>query len=184
MPIAQRIESTQGVALNFDKDTIFAKTEAGYAEFQHRSNGAMPSRVRWALVMIDGKTTVGTLLERLGSIDVDLYSFANLAELGLIAPRQIDPAAARLAAEGAAASAEAGMQADANEKRRELYDFFTGTIRDVLGVRGLFLQLAVERAATLDDFRVLRDRYLTAAMKSKGSAITDALRTRLDDLLA
>ena len=80
----------------------------------------------------------------------------------------------------AASSAEVPLAT----RKQELYDFFTQTIRELLGLRGYLLQLTVERADTLDDYRDIRDRFLVALEKAKGPEIARALRERIDRMLA
>ncbi len=68
-------------------------------------------------------------------------------------------------------------------RKQELYEFFTQTIRELLGLRGYLLQLTVERADSIEDFREIRDRFLIALEKSKGPEIARALRERIDRML-
>jgi hypothetical protein len=70
-----------------------------------------------------------------------------------------------------------------SEQFREVYTFFNETIKSVLGLRGFTLQMKVERAGTLDDFKKLRQPYLEAVLKSKGREMARSLRDRLDYLL-
>ncbi|AMP00909.1 hypothetical protein CAter10_3394 [Collimonas arenae] len=53
----------------------------------------------------------------------------------------------------------------------------------MIGLRGYGLQLKVERASSVQDFRELRQAYLEAVLKSKGEEIARSLRGRLDQLL-
>jgi hypothetical protein len=82
----------------------------------------------------------------------------------------------------APAEAQAGP-ADGPERFRALYDFYNQTIKSTIGLRGIALQLKVERAASIDDFRALRLPYLQAVLKSKGREMALSLRDRLDHLL-
>ena len=63
-------------------------------------------------------------------------------------------------------------------------EFYTQTIKSTLGLRGLLLQLKVERCAGMDDLRELREVYLDAVLKSKGREMALSLSGRLDQLLA
>lgn len=67
---------------------------------------------------------------------------------------------------------------------QEVYAFFNETIKSAIGLRGVPLQLKVERAATLADYAALRQPYLDAVIKAKGSETAEMLRMRLDELLA
>ncbi len=64
-----------------------------------------------------------------------------------------------------------------------LQKFFNETIKSTLGLRGFTMQLKVERATTLDEFRALRMPYLLAVQKAKGDEMERSLRDRLDQLL-
>lgn len=65
---------------------------------------------------------------------------------------------------------------------RALHAFYNQTIRSNLGLRGIGLQLDVEKAANVGDLRALRLAYLQAVLKSKGRATALELRERLDAL--
>jgi hypothetical protein len=52
-----------------------------------------------------------------------------------------------------------------------------------MGLRGYALQIKVEKAVSIEDFRHLRRPYLEAVLKAKGSEMTRSLRARLDELL-
>jgi hypothetical protein len=71
----------------------------------------------------------------------------------------------------------------AAEQFEALHEFYTQTIKSTLGLRGMMLQLKVEKCASVDDFRELRDVYLEAVLKSKGREMALSLRGRLDRLL-
>jgi len=64
-----------------------------------------------------------------------------------------------------------------------LYNFYTSTIKTAIGLRGYGLQLKVERAGNIDDFRALRQPYVEAVLKAKGEEMARSLRDRLDQLL-
>ncbi len=66
---------------------------------------------------------------------------------------------------------------------RHLYDFYNQTIKSTIGLRGIMLQLKVEKCNTIEDFRELRLPYLEAVLKAKGSEMAKSMRGRLDQLL-
>jgi hypothetical protein len=72
---------------------------------------------------------------------------------------------------------------DNADRFRALYDFFNQTVKSALGLRGFVLQLKVEKAASIDDFRELRLPYLQAILKARGREMALSLRDRLDQLL-
>jgi hypothetical protein len=89
------------------------------------------------------------------------------------------------AGEAPAAVAEAGGVSGMSDAERHIavHEFYTQTIKSTLGLRGMMLQLKVEKCAGLDDFRDLRDVYLEAVLKAKGREMALSLSGRLDQLL-
>lgn len=77
----------------------------------------------------------------------------------------------------------AESQLDDATRFRHLYDFYNQTIKSTIGLRGIMLQLKVEKCSNVDDFRALRLQYLEAVLKAKGSEMARSLRGRLDELL-
>lgn len=77
----------------------------------------------------------------------------------------------------------AESQLDDATRFRHLYDFYNQTIKSTIGLRGIMLQLKVEKCGNVDDFRALRLQYLEAVLKAKGSEMARSLRGRLDELL-
>jgi hypothetical protein len=69
------------------------------------------------------------------------------------------------------------------ERHVAVHEFYTQTIKSTLGLRGMMLQLKVEKCAGLDEFRELRDVYLEAVLKAKGREMALSLSGRLDQLL-
>jgi hypothetical protein len=82
---------------------------------------------------------------------------------------------------GDSESAEAGPT-DA-ERHIAVHEFYTQTIKSTLGLRGMMLQLKVEKCAGMEDFRNLRDVYVEAVLKAKGREMALSLSGRLDQLL-
>ena len=80
-------------------------------------------------------------------------------------------------------ASHAGILRDGETQFQALYNFFNETIRSVIGLRGFTMQLKVERAVTIADFRLLRPAYLEAVLKAKGPEMEHSLRNRLDQLL-
>lgn len=69
------------------------------------------------------------------------------------------------------------------ERHIALQEFYTQTIKSTLGLRGMLLQLKVEKCSDIHDFRALRDVYLEAVLKAKGREMALSLSGRLDQLL-
>jgi hypothetical protein len=94
----------------------------------------------------------------------------------------VHAAAGDQSAAGPATVAGAPGMSDA-ERHVAVHEFYTQTIKSTLGLRGMMLQLKVEKCAGLDDFRELRDVYLEAVLKAKGREMALSLSGRLDQLL-
>lgn len=89
----------------------------------------------------------------------------------------------RVAASAPAEQAPVATPQDEADQFRHLYDFYNQTIKSTIGLRGIMLQLKVEKCATVADFRELRLQYLEAVLKAKGSEMAHSMRGRLDQLL-
>jgi hypothetical protein len=72
---------------------------------------------------------------------------------------------------------------DSAAQFQALYDFYNQTIKSTLGLRGMMLQLKVEKCANVSDFAALRQPYLEAVLKARGREMALSLRDRLDQLL-
>ncbi|MBC7573744.1 MAG: hypothetical protein H7244_05345 [Herminiimonas sp.] len=78
---------------------------------------------------------------------------------------------------------EQGILREGETQFQALYNFFTETIRSAIGLRGYGMQLKIERASSIADFKALRQPYLDAVLKAKGPELEHSLRNRLDQLL-
>ena len=76
-----------------------------------------------------------------------------------------------------------GILPDGETQYQSIYNFYSETIKNTVGLRGYALQLKVERAGSIEDFRALRTPYLEAVFKAKGAEMARSLRDRLDQLL-
>lgn len=168
--------------------TVFDKTDKGREEIATRKHQLAP-RLRTLLVMIDGKHSAGELLQKVGSLGLTESSLAELLENGFIqqaqpvtAPPQPAPQPEAAPAAVATAAPEAILPEGQNQFQA-IYHFYTQTIKSMIGLRGYALQLKVEKAGSIEDFRALRQAYLEAVLKAKGDEIARSLRQRLDQLL-
>lgn len=165
---------------------IFDKTDKGRDEIATRKH-QLPTRLRTLLVMVDGKQSDMDLLKKVGGLGLNEASLSELLDNGFIrVAAEMQPAAvAPIPVQ--AATAEAGPPAselpDGSNRFQAIYQFYTETIKSTIGLRGYALQLKVEKAGSIEEFRALRDPYLEAVLKSKGNEVARSLRTRLDQLL-
>jgi hypothetical protein len=186
---------------------ILDKTDKGREEIASRKHGLAP-RLRTLLVMIDGKHSQDDLLKQVSALGLTEQSVNELMDGGFVsfhesAPQTNPAKAAPQPSVSAPAQAPAPAAAPVNEPAASpspadqtdgilppgenqfhaLYNFYTSTIKSTVGLRGYGLQLKVERAATIDDFRELRQAYLEAVLKARGEEMARSLRNRLDQLL-
>lgn len=130
---------------------------------------------------------------------------ANEPELAPAAPRPPASARARMLARSAARQGKLAAGGDgpatesmppgqdqqqaqyqpgeSPERIRALHDFFNQTIKSTIGLRGIVLQLKVEKSASIAEFQAIRLQYLQAVLKVSGREMALSLRDRLDLLL-
>jgi len=185
---------------------VFDKSDKGREEIATRKHQLAP-RLRSLLVLIDGKHSTDDLLKKVAGLGLDMQSINELLDSGFIHGTEAvatAPAPAPIAAPNPAPSetppgerrgtglpaADARVLPENNGPLRSsenaiqaLHAFFNETIKSTIGLRGFTLQLKVERATTVSDFRELRQPYLEAVLKAKGNDIARGLRDRLDLLL-
>jgi hypothetical protein len=181
---------------------IFDKTDKGREEIVTRKY-RLASRLRSLLVLIDGKKNALELLQKVSGLGLDIQSLTELVDGEFIESVGIAPTIPGAAPMSAPIPASANNTGSNNVVRPTqqppnnpksngvmgatqmlaLQNFFNETIKSTIGLRGFTLQLKVERAATLADFRSLREPYLAAVQKAKGSEMALSLQSRLDQLL-
>jgi len=162
---------------------IWIKTDVGRAEI---STGALvPERVRRnLLLLIDGNRSQDALLSSVaGSAHGD---FDLLARLGLIARARTDAATAsawdRLPAKASvrAGSASTAIDVLINEHPTPSYAQLTARLTHLisseLGLRGLRLTLAVEKAADVNQLLPVAYRVVADIAQRKGAAAADKAR--------
>lgn len=192
------------------KTCIYDKTDKGREEIATRKYH-VPAKLRTLLVMIDGRQSLESLMKNFAALGLSEGNVEQLLSEEFIilvggGPAAIAPEAEAPGAARAPVSARARMLARNAAKQgkfpgaevpsdaepdpvddavrfRALYEFYNQTVRNALGLRGLPLQLRVEKAAAIGDFRALRLPYLQAVLKAKGRDTAVDLRDRLDDLL-
>jgi len=93
------------------------------------------------------------------------------------------PAVVPAVAAAPAAPAAPVVALDPAEQFRQLYAYYNHSIKAAIGLRGVMLQLKVEKAVTVADLRELRTPFLQAVIKAKGGELAAAMRDELDGLL-
>lgn len=170
--------------------TLFDKTDKGREEIATRKY-QLASRLRTLLVLVDGKHSADDLLNKVAGIGLTQASMTELLENGFIQPVTVAPpppppeTTPSMEAVSVAVSeiqTESALP-DGQNQFQAIYHFYTQTIKSMIGLRGYALQLKVEKAGSIEDFRTLRQPYLEAVLKAKGDEAARSLRQRLDQLL-
>lgn len=166
---------------------IFDKTEKGREEIGTRKYH-LPTRLRSLLVMVDGKQSDEELLKKVGGLGLTAESLSELLANGfiqLVTMSQPTPTP-QIPAQTAAAQEVRPLPfapTDVSSQFQAIYQFYTETIKSTIGLRGYSLQLKVEKAGSIDEFRALRNPYVEAVEKAKGNEMARSLGARLDQLL-
>lgn len=168
------------------RDTVFTKTAAGLQEIQTRQLRLTP-RLRSLLVLVDGKQHADALLETLKPMGVTEEHFKELHQMGLIdSPTGAAPVSAPIAEVAPAQAIDAAVAAadtehQAADLQMELYRLF-GQAVGSLGLRGFKLQLQLEKATSLDDYRAFAGPVANAVRSARGEADADAFLARCNAL--
>ncbi|BBB60697.1 hypothetical protein UNDKW_2424 [Undibacterium sp. KW1] len=172
--------------------SIYDKTEKGREEITTRKH-QLASRLRTLLVMIDGKQSAADIMKKVSALGLTEQNLQELLEQEFIVEigQQAEsadgtaesPPHSTAAATSPVADSSATLAMTDAERFQALYNFYNETIKSAIGLRGYGLQLKVERAANIDDFRALRQAYIEAVQKAKGPEMARSLSDRLDLLL-
>jgi hypothetical protein len=163
-------------------NTVFDKTDKGREEIATRKYHLAP-RLRTLLVLVDGKQGMEDLLKKVAGLGLHEDSITELLNNGFIESMAAAPPAAAPAPAEPEQTEDEAILPEGQNQYEAIYHFYTETIRNTIGLRGYALQLKVEKATSIDDFRALRQPYLEAVLKAKGNEMARSLRTRLDQLL-
>jgi hypothetical protein len=194
--IASYFPSVKSIAMT---KPVFEKTAKGREEIATRKY-RLASRLRTLLLLIDGKHGSDDLLQKVAGIGLTESGFDELLDQGFIyaTPAGAADGSAQTVSDQPVAAVEttpeesmqpadtAGSKPvlpNGESQFEAVYRFYTATIRSTMGLRGYTLQIKVEKAGSLDDFKQLRRPYLEAVLKAKGDEMARSLRGRLDELL-
>jgi hypothetical protein len=170
--------------------SIYDKTAKGREEIATRRYQLAP-RLRTLLVLVDGNRSEEELLRNVAGLGLTVSAMQELLDGEFIvlstsyasmAPAPEAPAKPELPAAEPEAAPQPPSAANV-EQFRSLYDFYNKTIKSTIGLRGFTLQLKVEKASSIEDFRELRMPYLEAVQKAKGNFAAASLAEQLDQLL-
>jgi hypothetical protein len=169
-------------------NSIFDKTDKGREEIATRKYH-LASKLRSLLLLIDGKHSGDDLLKKFAGLGMNDQVLQELLANDYI--HNVTSASVATPATTPEQSIDTPIHDDSIEgilpegenQFQSLYHFYSETIKSTIGLRGYPLQLKVERANSIADFRALRTPYLEAVFKAKGAVMARSLRDRLDQLL-
>lgn len=174
---------------------LYDKTDLGREEIAKRTYHLSP-KLRPLLVMIDGKHSGEELLSKLSAIGLHATHLEELLSGGFIEEVRPDLSITSQATiskqTGFPASDEVAKidqpEIPLTESRTDTGDvvtmttvrqFFTDSIKANLGLRGFALQLKVERAESISDFKKLGEDFIESLHNSKGQQFARTVEARM-----
>jgi len=160
--------------------SIYDKTAKGREEIATRKF-QLASRLRALLVLVDGHRSEEELLRNVAGLGLTDSALQELLAQGYIV---LATSYVSLPEPEPEVQAPPPQPARHVQQFQSIYDFYNKTIKSTMGLRGFPLQLKVEKAASVDELRQLRDPYVEAVQKAKGRDTAALLARQLDQLLA
>lgn len=157
--------------------SIYDKTDKGREEIATRRH-QLAARLRTLLVLVDGRRPQEELLRNVAGLGLNQDALQALQAQGYIV------LATSYASLPEPAPAPEISPPTPVQQFQSVYNFYNKTIKSTIGLRGFNLQLKVEKAASVDELRQLRDPYVEAVQKAKGRDTAALLAQQLDRLLA
>ncbi len=190
-----------------DDRAIYAKTDAGREEIRTRA-WQLSGALRNLLLLIDGQRTVLQLKEMVTGGKAQPDAIERLLDLGLIeltggtasatalptlTERSIESAAGSIQASGPIVPpgppvmpltepvAQSPDQPDATARARyeRLYTLMNELVGDYLGLRGVFMQLKIEKCSSADQLLALQSELGQALNKVHGKDVASELMARI-----
>ena len=155
----------------------YAKTEAGQQAFKTRS-AELAARLRPAFILFDGKKTVDEVLAMTASLGVVEADIQHLVASGLLeAVARASVAAVVEKVEEVPSASEEGTSSLSSLQQRYARAWPIATqITASLGLRGVRLNIAVERAADYEELRDLLPKIREAVGAEKVKPLERALK--------
>jgi hypothetical protein len=155
-----------------------AKTEAGQRVLKDRSVVLTP-RQRAAFILCDGRHTAEEIVAQTASVGVTREDILHLLALELV--EQVGAAAVQAAMDKPAAAApvagaSGGAGRSSQERYQQAYPIAT-RLTAALGLKGFRLNLAVEKAGTLEELREIAPKIREAVGDAAYAPLHAALNT-------
>lgn len=152
---------------------IFSKTEAGLQALKDR-HGLLTPRQRSAFILFDGQRTLGQVLEATSSLGIRMADVQAMLDFGLL---EVGGAAESSVPSPSPASPQppqAGSGRPGIERYQAAYPVAT-QLTGGLGLRGLRLNLAVERVRSFEELAALAPRIREAVGEAAYARLHAAL---------
>jgi len=166
-----------------DKDATLTKTAKGVDEIKTRAHG-LPQKQRALLIMVDGNTTAGALLSRLGGGAETERSLQILVDQGFVELKAPPRAPISLSGEPST-SKRTGVQIAGEPStpsrsgtREQALALLTKAARDLLGADAELVVGGIERARNRREFNAAVERCAELITPRAGSIKADLFRTR------
>jgi hypothetical protein len=145
-----------------DPSEIYAKTELGVQELRERTLN-LPVALRSLLILIDGRRTIGEVLDKARALRLDERALASLERGGLIVRRFSAPSAG-----GATATPAEGGDDTQRQRVDRAQALMREAIQAHLGLAGYALRTRVQKCANLRDVHDLLPDLARALVKRLG----------------
>src|ERR1035437_4088979 len=155
----------------------YAKTEAGQQAFKTRST-ELAARLRPAFILFDGKKTVDEVLAMttgLGVVEADIQHLVASGLLEAVARPVVTPVVEKLEEVAGTQAEGASSLSSAQQRYARAWPIAT-QITASLGLRGVRLNIAVERAADYEELRDLLPKIRDAVGVEKAKPLESALK--------
>ena len=155
-----------------DPGVVYKKTEKGLEEMQTRKYN-LPQKLRAILSVIDGKTTVGSLLKQLYTMEGVTTTLVELEQQGFIAS----------IAKKAGAAPSVVLSPDEERRVKMARTFMINTVTDAVGAMGSSLIDNLMKCATVKELQSHFENYLYTIASGRGKPTAEEYREELSKLL-
>lgn len=164
-----------------EKSAVLAKTAKGVDEIKTRTHG-LPQKARSILIMVDGATTAGDLLRKLGGIAEAEAMLDSLVKDGFaeIKARAAPPAVPPTPAAPPSVAPKVAGPATRPHSRAEALAALTRFLHDNLGPDADLVAANLERASTPAEFRAAAERCADMLAAIRGQTKAQTFRERVN----
>ncbi len=152
---------------------IFSKTEAGLQALKDR-HGLLTPRQRSAFILFDGQRTLGQVLEATSSLGIRMADVQAMLDFGLLEVGRVAESSVPSPSPASPQPPQAASGRPGIERYQAAYPVAT-QLTGGLGLRGLRLNLAVERVRSFEELAALAPRIREAVGEAAYARLHAAL---------